>query len=62
MSMALYAVIFLCAPEFIERLEKIQWWNWPDDALRENIDWLIHSDINEETVSKMEEISKKLLK
>lgn len=53
---------YRCAPEFIERLEKIQWWNWSDDVLRENIDWLIHSEINEETVSKMEEISKKLLK
>lgn len=52
---------YRCSPEFIERLEKIEWWNWPDEVLRENIDWLIHSDINEETVSKMETISKNIL-
>ena len=48
---------YRCAPEFIERLEKIQWWNWPDYVLRENIDWLIHSDINFETLSRMEAIA-----
>ena len=52
---------YRCSPEFIERLEKIQWWNWPDEVLRENIDWLIHSDINEDTVSRMESISQNIL-
>ena len=52
---------YRCPSEFIERLEKIQWWNWPDEVLRVNIDWLIHSDINEESVSRMETISQNIL-
>ena len=52
---------YRCSSDFIERLEKIQWWNWPDEVLRENIDWLIHSDINEETISRMENVSRGLL-
>ena len=47
---------YRCSSDYIERLERIQWWNWPEDILRDNIDWLIHSDINEETVSRMEAI------
>lgn len=52
---------YRCSPELIERLVRIQWWNWPDDILRERINWLIHSEINEETVSLMETVSKGLL-
>lgn len=48
---------YRCPSFFIERLEKVQWWNWPDDILRDNIGWLISSDINEDSVSRMEAIS-----
>lgn len=47
---------YRCSSEFIERLERLRWWDWPDEILLENIEWLIHSDINEETVSRMEAI------
>lgn len=45
---------YRCSSELIERLERIQWWNWPDELLRDSIEWLINSDIDEETVAKME--------
>lgn len=48
---------YRCSADFIERLERIQWWNWPNEILSDNIGWLIHSDIDEETVSRMEAIS-----
>lgn len=43
--------------EHIERLLKIQWWNWPDDVLGKHLGDLIHSDVDDETLTKMEEIS-----
>lgn len=52
---------YRCSQDLIDRLEKIQWWNWPDTVLCDNIEWFIHSDINEETVSKMETVNRCIL-
>lgn len=51
---------YRCDEKFIEDLLEIKWWEWPDGILVENAPWLIESDINEKTISKMKKISKKL--
>lgn len=43
--------------ETIKRLQKITWWNWPEDVLRENRH-LFEVEVSEETLQKMEQISK----
>ena len=43
--------------KFIEELLKIKWWDWPMDVLAKNMDWLMSSDVNEETISRMKEIA-----
>lgn len=42
--------------EIIEQLLVIKWWDWPDKLLLENIEWLINSDVNDETIVKMRKI------
>lgn len=32
---------------FISELQDIQWWNWPQEVLADNIEWLISSNVNE---------------
>lgn len=39
--------------KYIEDLLKIQWWNWPLDIIKENVEWLIHTPINEDSIKKM---------
>jgi acetyltransferase-like isoleucine patch superfamily enzyme len=34
------------SPEIVERLLRIQWWSWPDDRIRANLDWF-HKPISE---------------
>lgn len=43
--------------KFIEELLKIKWWDWPREVIVKNMDWMLASDINEETVEKMKEIA-----
>lgn len=33
--------------EQIEKLEKIQWWNWEDQKIKENVDLLCSNNIDE---------------
>lgn len=42
----------------IERLMNIQWWNWPIDVILENIEWMINAKMNDEILSRMEEIGR----
>ena len=51
---------FRCSEELIGELLDIQWWNWPIDIIKENINILIHSDINDETISIMRDISNRI--
>ena len=51
---------YRCDVKMIEYLLKIQWWNWPLEVINENVDLLIHSDINSETLDKMLKISEKI--
>ena len=44
----------------ISMLQKIQWWNWPKEVIRQNVDLIYCSDVNDEVISKLYEISKSL--
>lgn len=44
-------------PEVIDRLLKIQWWNWPQQVIDKNIEWMISRDVDAETLKKMEGVA-----
>lgn len=44
----------------IEELMDIKWWDWPEDVVLDNIEWMIKTDINSDTLAMMREISKDL--
>ena len=44
----------------IDELMEIQWWNWPIAILMENMQKLIHTDVNEDTIAMMRDIAKSL--
>ncbi|MBR0257903.1 MAG: hypothetical protein IJQ58_09225 [Synergistaceae bacterium] len=44
--------------EIIAELERIKWWDWPHDVIMKNIDFLLKSDVNEETLKRMKEIAR----
>lgn len=43
--------------KFISDLQVIQWWNWPQDLILKHIEWMISSNINDETLARMREIA-----
>ena len=47
--------------KFIDELLDIQWWSWPLPVILENMQKLIHTDVNEETIAMMRELSATLL-
>ena len=42
--------------KFIDRLLSIKWWDWPENIILENINWLIESDLNDKLIDKMQKI------
>lgn len=46
--------------KYIEKLLEIKWWDWPLDIILQNIEWIIESDINDNTINKLLEIKKKI--
>lgn len=46
----------------ITELEKIQWWNWPKETIRNNLDLVYSSPVNESVLRKMTEISNEVNK
>lgn len=46
----------------IEELMQIRWWDWPENIVLENIEWMIKNDVNSDTLAQMKEISKKILR
>lgn len=40
----------------ITELLKIKWWDWPINIIKENMEWLIHADMNTDTLQRMKEI------
>lgn len=44
----------------IEALEEIQWWNWPIETIRENLDLIYSTKVDESVIQGLKEISKKI--
>lgn len=44
----------------ISALEKIQWWNWPKDIIRNNLDLIYSSTVDENVIHKLMEICKNI--
>lgn len=42
--------------KYIDALLDIKWWDWPIDIIKENMDMLMDSDVNDETIRKMRSI------
>ena len=43
--------------KIIEELLKIQWWNWPIDVLKRNINLLTGTEITDDTIAELHEIN-----
>ena len=46
--------------EHIDELLDIKWWNWPESVIIQNMDWLINSDVNADSIMKLREIGKSI--
>ena len=46
--------------KYIDELLDIKWWNWPLPVILENMQKLMHMDVNEDTISMMREIALKI--
>ena len=44
--------------DFIVELERIRWWDWPIEVIIKNIDFLLNSDVNEQTITRMKDIAR----
>ena len=44
----------------IEELLDIRWWDWPENVVLDNIEWMIKQDINSDTLARMKEIGKQV--
>ncbi len=44
----------------IEALERIQWWNWPIEIIRENLELIYSTKVDKKVICKMFEISKNI--
>ena len=44
----------------VRELMDIKWWDWPENVVLENIDFLINNDVNYETLEKMRNIANNL--
>jgi len=47
--------------KYVDALLDIQWWNWPFNVILNNMQILIHNDVNEETIILMQNIAKKII-
>lgn len=48
---------YRCDEKLIDSLLEVKWWDWPNEVLIENMDYIINNDITEETVNKLKKIS-----
>ena len=44
----------------IETLERIQWWNWPREVIRENLELVYSSKVNQNVLDRLTELSKSI--
>lgn len=49
-------IAYRCDKELIDKMLEIKWWDWPEEVLVENMEFIINSDINEDTVNRLLEI------
>ena len=43
--------------KYIDDLLDIQWWNWPIEIIKQNIDLIIHTKMNDSTMQKLKDIA-----
>lgn len=41
-------------------LMDIKWWDWPEDVVLKNIEWMINQDLNSDSIARMREIGKSI--
>ena len=44
--------------ELIDELLKIRWWDWPEELILENMDWMMKTDVTMDTIGRMKEVRK----
>lgn len=44
----------------IEELQGLQWWNWPIEVIRENIELIYSEKVNDSVISRLKEISREI--
>lgn len=49
---------YRCEPDLIDRLLDLQWWNWPESVLLELFPNIINTEINHESISRLENIKR----
>lgn len=49
---------YRCAPNLIDALEEIKWWDWPEELLLNTVDEMIVTDIDEASVERLKELKK----
>ncbi len=42
----------------ISELMEIRWWDWPQDILKDHLEWMISTDVNHETINRLKEIQR----
>lgn len=55
-------IAYRCDKKLIDKMCEIAWWNWSDEIIMKNIERLINSDINEQTVDELLMISSEITK
>lgn len=53
---------YRCTEELIERLLALEWWNWPEKVIKDNVTWMIQNNITNLTVEKMEKVKEQIEK
>ena len=51
---------YRCKESLIERIERVEWWNWPMHQLTEILHYMLENDITEESVDHLEKIHESL--
>jgi len=47
--------------KIIEALEEIQWWNWPVETIRANIELIYSTKVDEDVIQQLKEIAKTII-
>ena len=47
-------------PKIVEALLKIQWWNWPVEIIRKNLDLIYATKVDKDVIVQLKKISKEI--